>query len=234
MNRIELKAKKREETGKKSAKAIRNAGGVPIILYGHGIQPLSVEVSKRDLQQVLHTKAGGNVVINLAVEGVKLKESTCRIKEIQYNPVTDEITHVDLTVISMTEKIAVKIPVVMKNAEVALGVKENGILDLVHHEIEIECLPTQIPEKIEVDVKELNIGESIHVRDLNLPSGVTCLIEVEEAVIALHPPRVEEEPEPSEEAASEPEVIEKGKKEDDGEEVEASNVKEEKPAKEKE
>lgn len=212
METMQLNAKARTELGKKAAKKARREGLIPAILYGHGMKPLPLEVGGRDLYQVLHTKAGENVVISLKVAEVQLKESTCLIKEIQHDPVTEQIKHVDFTVISLTEKIDVKVPVVLQNMNEALGVKEGGIVDLVHHEIEVECLPTQIPEKIVVDVKAMKIGDDIYVKDLAIPQGVTCKLPPEEVVVALRPPAKEVEPVAAEEGAAEPEVIEKGKK----------------------
>ena len=217
MQTTSLAAKSRTEFGKGGAKKVRRQGLVPVILYGHGMKPLSLQVGVRDFQTVLHTRAGENVLINLNVEGVKLKESTCLIKEIQHNPVTDEIAHVDLAVISLTEKIRVKIPLVAQNVAEALGVKEGGVVDVIHHEIEVECLPTQIPEKIEVDVKAMKIGDSIQVKDLLIPKEVVCTLPAEEVVVALQPPEKEAEP-ATEEAPTQPEVIEKGKKPEEGEE----------------
>jgi len=213
MATFQLTAKTRTPDGSRKAGALRRSGQVPAILYGHGMQALALEVQERDLIQALHTKAGENVVITLNVEGANLKESTCLIKEMQHNPVTDKIQHVDFTIISLTEKIEVKVPLILKNASEAAGVKEGGVLDVVHHEIEVECLPTEIPEKIEVDVKDLKIGDLIHAGELPFPSGVVCKFSAEEVVIALHAPHEEEAP-AAEETPAQPEVIEKGKKED--------------------
>ena len=230
MDIMDLQVKNRIETGSRKARNLRRNGSVPAILYGHGMQPMNLEVNARELHRVLHTKAGENVVINLKVEGAELKESTCRFKDISHDPVTDKIAHVDFTVISLTEKIAVQVPVVVKNAAEAAGVKEGGVLDIIHHEIEIECLPTEIPEKFEYDVKALNINDTVHVRDLNIPSNFTVSLEPDEAVIAIHPPSKEEEKAPEGEV-TEPEVIEKGKKPEEGEEgAPAPAKKEEKKA----
>ena len=217
METMKLGAKPRTEVGKKSTKAARRGGLIPAILYGHGMKPLALEVAQREFYQALHTKAGENVLIDLKVPGVSLKESTCRIKDIQHNPVTDEVAHVDFTVISLTEKITVKVPIAIQHAEEAAGIKEGGVLDAVHHEIEVECLPTQIPEKIIVDVKAMKIGDAIHAKDLNIPQGVECKLDPEEVVISLHPPAKEEVPS-TEEQPTAPEVIEKGKKPVEGEE----------------
>ena len=218
MAKVNLEATPRTEIGKQAAKKTRRAGFIPAIVYGHGMKPLSLEVGLKAFRQTLQTKAGENVVIDLKVEGVKLKESTCLIKEIQHNPVTDEIAHVDFTVISLTEKIEVKVPVVVEGAEEAPGIKEGGILDIIHHEIEVECLVTEIPEKITVSVKALKINDSISVADLVIPKGVTCRLPAEEVVVAVHPPAKEEVKGVEEGTTAEPEVIEKGKKPEEAEE----------------
>lgn len=217
MQTIELQAKARTPDGTSKARAVRLKEMFPAVVYGHGMKPLAIEVPDRAFLKAIHTKAGLNVLITLQVESVKLKESTCRIKAIQYNPVTDKIDHIDFMVISLTEKITVKVPVVLLHIEDAPGIKEGGSLDLVHREIEVECLPTQIPEKIEIETKAMKINDSVHVKDLVLPHGIKCLLSLEDVVLAIHPPR-EEEVKPAEEGAAEPEVMEKGKKEKEGEE----------------
>ncbi|MFZ5802270.1 MAG: 50S ribosomal protein L25/general stress protein Ctc [Candidatus Omnitrophota bacterium] len=226
-----LKAKTRQPNGTRVARNLRRGGRIPGILYGHGIRPLSLEVEQSDLVRALHTKAGENVLINLEVPGVDLKETTCRIKEIQQNPITEEIQHVDFTLISLKEKIEVNVPVVIQNAEEAAGVKEGGILDVVIHEVLVECLPTQIPASIEVDVKAMKIGDAIHIKDLRLPEAVLCKIGPEEILVAVHAPKKEEEPAAEEAAPTQPEVIEKGKKDKEGKE-EGKETKEVKEAKE--
>ena len=218
MQTFELKAKARTPDGTSKARAVRRNEMFPAIVYGHGMKPLAIEVPEGAFLKAIHTKAGANVLITLQVEGIQLKESTCRIKAIQPNPVTDKIDHIDFMVISLTEKITVKVPVVLLHVEDAPGIKEGGSLDLVHREIEVECLPTQIPEKIEIETKAMKINDAVHVKELALPSGIKCLLSPDEVVLAIHPPR-EEEVAPAEEgAAAEPEVIEKGKKEKEGEE----------------
>lgn len=219
METFELQATVRNTEGTRKARGIRRREAIPCIVYGHGMKPLALEVPERAFYKALHTKAGENVLISLKVEGAELKESTCRIKEIQGNPVTDKVDHVDFMIISLNEEIKVMVPVVTLHVEEAVGVKEGGVLDVVHHEIEVECLPTRIPEKIEIDVKALKINDSIHAKDLVLPEGVKCLLSPEEVIVAVHPPREEEvKPEAVEEGAAQPEVIEKGKKEKEGEE----------------
>lgn len=232
MKTIELNVQIREEIGKKGTKKVRRNGNIPSILYGRGIKSTPLVVNKKEFYRVTHTKAGSNVLINLKVDGTKIKkDTTCLIKEVQLDPVTDEVYHVDFTAVSLTEKIKIKVPLVIKDAEEAVGVKEGGILDVVHHEIEVECLPTEIPERIEASIKHLKIGDSIHLKELALPSNVTPLLEAEEVMIILHPPQKEEVAPAPTEGVVEPEVIEKGKKEKPEEGAEAAPEKPEKAEK---
>ncbi len=219
MATMQLAASVREKVGKEAVKKVRRAGFVPVSLYGHGMKALSLQVGVKDLYAALRTKAGENVVLNLQVEGVQLKESICLIKEIQQNPVSENIDHVDLIVISMTQKIDVKVPLTALHSLEAPGVKEGGVLDLIHHEIMVECLPTAIPDKIEVDVKTMKIGDTIHAKDLKLPEGVKCKLDGEDVIVALHPPMKEVVATEEAGLGAEPEVIEKGKKPAEGEEA---------------
>lgn len=229
MKTIELNVEVREKVGKKATKGFRKEGKIPAILYGRTVKPTPLAVNQREFHKATHTKAGSNVLINLKLDGSKSKkDTTCLIKEVQRNPVTDEIYHVDFAAISLTEKIRIKVPLVIRDQAEALGVKEGGILDLVYHEIEVECLPAEIPERIEVSVKHLKIGDAIHLKELVIPGGATPLLEPEEVVIILHPPQKEEEAASMAEAQAEPELIEKGKKEKPEEGAEAAPEKPEK------
>lgn len=229
MKTVPLKASLRDGIGKQKVKKLRTAKRIPAVVYGHGIKATSVEVSQDEFLKVLHTKAGENVIIQLNVDGPKKFEKTVVIKEIQHNPTTDAIQHVDFNAISLTEKIKVKVPLHVKGE--APGIKEGGILDVVHHEIEVECLPTNIPERIDADVSNLKIGDTIHLRDLTFPAGVAPQFEAEEVIVAIHAPKAEEVAEPVE-GAAEPELI--GKKKEEGEEeIAAPEPKQEKQEKEK-
>ena len=208
MQTIELAVKPRTKLGTKGAEDTRRAEAIPAIVYGHGMKPLTIAVPDKIFNKSIRTEHGFNVLFQLHVEGVSLKENTCRVKDYQVNPVTDKINHIDFMVISLTEKIEVSVRFKMKGADFAPGVKAGGSLDLVHHEIEVECLPTQVPDFIEIDVKGLNIGDAIHLRDIKLPEGLTTDFPADEVIVALHAPKAEEEPKPEgEEGAKEPEVI---------------------------
>ncbi len=214
METIEIQAKVRTKTGTKGAEDTRRAEAIPAIVYGHGMQALPIAVNDKIFNKAIRTEHGLNILFQLQVEGVKLKESTCRVKDYQVNPITDKINHIDFMVISLTEKIEVSVRFKMKGADVAPGVKAGGSVDLVHHEIEIECLPTQIPDFIFIDVSKMNVGDAIHLRDIKLPEGATTHFPVDEVLVALHAKKAEEEPKPAEEGAKEPEVLTAKKKDE--------------------
>ena len=233
MKTVPLKATRREALGKQAVKKIRSAKAIPAIIYGSGIKSTPIEVTSDDFSRVIHTKAGENVIIQLTVAGAKNFEKTVVIKEIQHDPVTDAIQHVDFNVISLTEKIKVNVPLHTKGEPA--GVKEGGVLDVVHHEIEIECLPTDIPERLEADISVLKIGEAIHIKEIKFPKGVVPQLSEDEVVVAIHAPKAE--PLPPEEAPAEPELVGKEKEKEEGEAGEAAatpapaqETKKEKPA----
>ncbi len=220
-----LKAIKREKTGKEYVKKIRLNKTIPAIVYGKDIQPIPLEVNGKELEVVLHSGAGENVIITLQIEGdPNVKEKTVLIREIQLNPVNHHINHVDFNTISLTEKIRVKVPLHEKGE--APGIKEGGILEHVHREIEIECLPTEIPNSIDVSIEGMKIGDSIHVKDIKLPEGVKCLLDPEEKIIGIQLPKAEEEVAPETEVPAEPELIKKERKEKDEEEGQPSQPQE--------
>lgn len=229
MEKINLKAKLRDELGKEAVKKLRAQGLIPAVVY-KGKNSLNIKVPSKDFLEVIHTKAGENVVVNLQIESKK-PSRTAIIKETQYHPVRGDILHVDFNEISLTEVLTVKVPIAVKGE--AQGIKEGGVLEHALWEIEVECLPTQIPENVPVDVSPLKIGDSILVKDLHLPGGVKVLSDPETTVVSLAVPRVEEEEvaKPEEEAV-EPEVIMEKKPEEE-EEAPAEEAKGKGPEKEK-
>jgi len=217
MERMKLKVHLRKEKGKEKVKKLRNAGDVPGIVYKKGTSTVNVKVNQRDLFKVLHTRAGENVLLDLEIKdgGDKAKKKTVIIKEVQHHPIKDVILHVDFNEILLTETIRVNVPIVAKGESEGV-VKDGGTLEYILREAEIECLPTQIPERIEVQVETLKIGDSIYIKDLVVPSGIKILNEPELTVISIEPPYKEEvvEEVPGEEA-TEPELIGREKKEDE-------------------
>ncbi|MBN1353859.1 MAG: 50S ribosomal protein L25 [Candidatus Omnitrophica bacterium] len=235
MEKVILNAEIREELGKSKVKKLRENKVVPAVVYKDGKEALSLKLDQKELYNALHTGAGENVLITLNIKKDKKKtERTCIIKEIQKNPIKDYVIHIDLKEISLTEKIKVKVPI-HEHGEAVGVVKDGGVLDHTLWELEIECFPTDIPEKITVEVSGLKIGDSIYVKDLKLPQSVKVLNDPEITVFTVVPPAKEEiVAEAPAEGIEEPEVIAKGKKEEEEIPEEGEGTKKEKtpPAKE--
>ncbi len=234
---VNLDAALREDAEVGNSNKLRRNGFVPAVVYGEKKKTLSLKIERRRLIRFMHAHHGGeNIVINLRVAAAKeTEEKSVLIKEIQKHPVNDEILHVDFNEISLTKRIEVKVPVETKGE--SMGVKQDGgVLEQVLWEVEVECLPTQIPEKFEVDITAMKIGDDVHVKDLRVPEGVAINTDPEAIVLSVVPPHKEE---PVPEAAAvegeaeptEPEVIKKEKKaeeEEAGAQGEAEKEKKEK------
>jgi large subunit ribosomal protein L25 len=228
MEAIYLEAAVREEAEIGKSQTLRQKGFVPCVVYGEGKKTLALKIERSRLIKFMHAHHGGeNMVITLKVAGSGAKKTDERpvlIKEVQVHPVQDEILHIDFNEVSLTKRIVVKVP--LHAAGEPVGVKQDGgTLEHVMWEIDVECLPTQIPEKIDINVEAMKIGDTIHVRDLAVPEGVTIKHDLESIVLNLVPPHKEDlvAPEAGAEgaAATEPEVIKKEKKPAEGEEEEA-------------
>jgi large subunit ribosomal protein L25 len=228
MEEIFLEAGPRQDVGRAGVKGLRKEGFVPAVVYCEGRESFPIQVSSSALLRLIHQYRIESAVINLTIKDDKKKKARpCLIKEIQYDPVHGDIIHVDFNEISMTKLIKVNVPLVAKGEPV--GVKqEGGSLEHILWEIEIECLPTDLPKEIEVDVSQLKLGDSIHVKDLSRPANIKVLNDPEAVVLSVKAPMKEEVPvAPLEgEEAVEPEVIKEKK--------EAPAEGEEEPVKEKE
>jgi ribosomal protein L25, Ctc-form len=220
MEEINLLAQARKEVGRSKVKSLRTKGAIPGVVYGEGKKSQAISVDKKTFLRILKSQKGENVIINLSIaaDEKKSKEIPVLIKELQHDPVSDELIHIDFNQISLTKEIKVKVPIVAKGEPV--GVKQDGG-SLAHllWDLEVECLPTEIPAHIEVDVSNLLIGDAIHVKDLIVPKKVKVLHEPDLVVLSVAPPVKEVLPEEAavEGAPTEPEVL-KEKKEVPGEE----------------
>jgi large subunit ribosomal protein L25 len=218
MSVISLTGTPRQDLGKGGARKARAAGLIPGVLYGHGQAPLPVSIEAREFQTALRSHKGGNAVVSLALSG---NDYTALIREVQYDPITHDVLHLDFQHISLTETIEVKVMVRLTGLPV--GVKDGGgILEYITREVEVRCLPTAIPSSIDADVSALNIGDSLHVRDIPL-ADLEVLTDPDTTIATVVPPTVMEE-KPAEEVAvaeeaAEPEVIARGKKEEEGAEA---------------
>jgi large subunit ribosomal protein L25 len=213
---VSLEAARREGVGKGVARKLRVEGRVPGVYYGRGEEAIPLVVGLKDLEAVIQGAEGSNVIVDLKVAGAQAKDRKALIREIQRDPVAGSILHLDLQHISLTERITVEVPVVLVGTPV--GVKDaGGILEHLLREVEVECLPTDIPSKLEVDVSALGIGDTLHVSDIKAERAA-IKTEAGRAIATVVPPTVLEEPKPAEEAApAEPELIAKEKKEEEEE-----------------
>ena len=215
---VPLEGRVRPDTGKGPARKARRDGFIPGVVYGHGESPVAVNVPRREFEVAMRTAKGSNVIVGLKLDGTG--EQTAIIREVQRDPLTHDILHLDFHHISLTEKVTIEVNVHLVG--IPEGVKNSGgVLEHIARTIEIEVLPTQIPASIEADVTALEIGDSIHVRDLVVPNAVV-LSDPDTTIATVVPPTKQVETAPAAEAAAtsaagdkaEPEVIAKGKGEE--------------------
>jgi large subunit ribosomal protein L25 len=226
MEKVVVKATKRSITGKHVAQ-LRRAGKLPGVLYGHNFEPLPISLDLKEASNILG-KLSGSSIVTIEVEG---KEHATLVREKQYNYLVGSLLHVDFQVVSLTEKLRTDVSIELVG--ISPAVKDfNAIVVSGIEEVEVECLPQDLPEKITVDISNLkNIGDSIYLRDIPIPQNVALLTDPSEliAVVSFVKEEVVETVAPVETAevtGTEPEVIEKGKKE---EEIEEGQAKESKP-----
>ena len=212
-----LEATKRETRGKNNARRVRAEGKIPAVVYG-GKETAAVSVDPKTLLRILHSDSGLNTLIALKLEGEG--DTRVLVRDYQVDPVTQKPLHVDFYRIAMDKVLRVTVPVQIKGE--AKGVKaQGGILDFVHREIEVECLPSDIPEHIDIDVSELLMNQGIRVRDLQVAGAKWKPVsEADMMIVHVVAPKAEAEPEPAAAAApgaapAEPEVIKKGKKDEE-------------------
>jgi large subunit ribosomal protein L25 len=199
---IELKTKIRTTTGNGPARRLRMSEQIPAVLYGQKTEPVLLSVNKSDLEQVFKKGGIGQVILNLVIQ--KNGETTTRpamIKELQTHPLSRNFIHIDFYEIKMDQKITAKIPVVTTG--MAKGVELGGILQIIRRELEVECLPLAVPESIEIDISDLDIGDSIHVGQIRLEGEIEFLEDDNYTVVTVLSPKMEEEPEEEEEAEEE-------------------------------
>ncbi len=219
MEQIILNAEMRHMTGTPAARKLRDKGLVPAVVYAKREEPVHLTVNYHEFVKLLH-KHGENAIIELQInKGNESIKKTVLIKEIQDDTIRKGVYHIDFLQIKLTDKIRIRIPLITRGNEEAPGIKEGGILEYILREVEIECLPANIPKEITIDVSSMKIGDIIHVKDLAIDSGVTIINAPEQIAIVIKfevEKKIEEE-KPAEEAAVEPEVIKKGKIEEEGE-----------------
>ena len=164
-----ISAEQRERVGKGSARAARRAGLVPAVIYGDKKEPLGINMSTREITKIVHQPGIFGRLLDIEVGG---KKSTVLTRDIQFHPVSDNILHMDFLRVSGSAMVAVGVPVEFINEDLCPALKIGGVLNVVRHEIELNCPATAIPEKIIIDLDDLKIGDSIHISAIELPEGV--------------------------------------------------------------
>src|SRR5437588_8795346 len=205
---VKLKAEPRSETGRSAARRLKARGIVPAVVYGGKEKSQPLQVSARDVNAMLSHASGENILVELEIAGSK-GTKTALLQEVQHSPVGGDILHVDFHAISMDEKITADVP--LEPVGIATGVKNfGGLLEQNLRSLTIECLPRDLPDKLTADVSALNIGDSIHVREIKLPEGVVAKVNLDLTAFSVMAPVTEEEaatPEAEAAAAAGPEVI---------------------------
>ncbi len=178
-----LRAEKRDGTGKGVARKLRAGGRVPGVLYGHDLESVPISVDEREMFHVLRSGAGANALVDLVVDG---KDHLAMAREIQRDHIHGTLIHIDFLAVSRTETITVNVPVIEFGD--AAGVKEGGVVEHHLREVSVECFPQDVPDQIDVDITDVELGDMVHVRDLTPPEGVTILTNPDDAVLSVITP----------------------------------------------
>jgi len=220
---VKLTAERRTALGRSAVRKLKATGSVPAVMYGAKDKPESLQVSKRDINALLSHAAGENILVELDIAG---KTHLALVQEVQHAPLGGAVLHVDFHAVSQDEVIQADVP--LEPTGMANGVKNmGGLLEQSLRSLAIECLPRDLPDVIRVDVSALDIGDAIHVREIQLPAGVTTRIQPELTAFSVLAPTVEEEPvAATAEAATGPEVITAKKEEPEGGAAPAAAAKE--------
>lgn len=226
---VVVTARRRDEGGKNANRRLRSGGQIPGILYGAKNESVPVAVSPKEIGTILRSATGENTLFDLDLDGSRRK---VLIKEFQVEPIKGRLLHADFYEVALDKALQISVHVELQGVPVGVKV-QGGILDFVTRDLEIECLPADIPEKIEVDVSGLELGKHLRVSELQLPAKLTMLTEPDVVIAHVVAPRAEEAPVAAEvaatpEAGAEPEVIKKGKAEEGEEKPEKGEKKEKK------
>ena len=183
MKQVTLSAIKREKTGKEISKKLRKQGLIPAIVYGPRFQPLPIAVKFNELESILIKHKGETLLFNLELSDGEPSKIQAILKDYQTHPITDKIIHIDFLAIHEEETITLDIPLEFLGKPV--GISKGGILEILLHELTIECLPSNIPDKIYVDINNLDVGDVLHVKDIKVPEGVKVINDPEETVLTI-------------------------------------------------
>jgi large subunit ribosomal protein L25 len=186
MEQLVLEARSRAPEGKGAARKLRASGMVPGVAYGHGVAAQALLVEERALRDVRRRHHGANVLLDLRVDGESPGDLAAIIKAIQVDPISEEVLAVDFQWISLQEPVTITVAVLLEGA--APGVAQGGSLEQMLHEVEITCLPLQMPEELRVDISGMEVHTTLHVSDIPAPEGVEILTAGDEPVVTIRPP----------------------------------------------
>ena len=203
MEAQQISVKKRSIEGSSASRRMRHAGLLPGVIYGINSDPLAVELETHAVEQVLHNHASETILLDIDLEGEG--GVSVLLKEVQHHPVSGTLLHVDLQRVAANQTLQVEVSLELVGEPE--GVKLGGLLDQVMHTILVECLPADLPETVNMDVSELEIGSALHVSDLKLGNKVVVLSDMDAVVASVSAPKVEQEEDEDEDVEAEPEVI---------------------------
>jgi large subunit ribosomal protein L25 len=217
MKSVPLKAFPRTQKRRGPVKQLRTNGRVPATIYGRQNTPQNLEVTAREISDLIHEHVSENLLVDLSIENDASAKRLALVQEIQHHPINGKVLHVDFHEVAENEKVTVQVPV--ETSGEAAGVKNNGgVLEHVLFKLKVRCLPKDLPEQILIDVTALEIGKSIHIGEIKAPEGVEILGEKKTTVVSVAAPRAEEEAAPAVEGKAAGDVeMTKEKKEEEGE-----------------
>lgn len=189
---LDLVAQPRTVSGTGAVKRLRNTGSTPAVVYGRKVAPLNVQVDTKTFTKILQGSASDNILVSLKLDS---GEQLALVQEVQHDHLKGGITHVDFHAIAMDEEIHAEVPVEIVGE--APGLKFGGLVEAIHHTLEVRCLPKDLPEHITVDVSSLELGKAIHVGEITFPEGVRPKLAADVVVVMCEEPKVEAEPEPA-------------------------------------
>lgn len=196
---VELNAETRKRSGSAAVRRLRKEGAIPAVLYGRKVETANLKVDGKTFAGIVGHGGSDNILVNLKIEGAK-GDQLALVQQVQHDHLKGGILHIDFHAVAMDEEIHASVPVVL--AGECEGVKQGGMLEQLLHSLEVRCLPKDLPDAIQIDVTNLNIGSAVHVRELNLPAGVRVPLDGEVLIAMVAEPKVEAEASPAAAAAA--------------------------------
>lgn len=194
---LNLQAEARTQSGTGAVKRMRKAGNIPAALYGRKVKPANIQVHGKTFAKLLEGSASDNILVSLKIAGAA--DQLALVQEVQHDYLRGGILHVDFHAVAADEEIHANVPVAIVGE--AKGQKQGGLVEAIHHEIEVRCLPKDLPESIQIDVSHLELGQGVHVSEIKFPEGVACRLGGDVVIVMCEEPKVEAEPEPAAAAA---------------------------------